>query len=579
MDAPTTSAGLRTLIRTAREQGFLTHAQISDHLPAVPHGSERRDDLVRLIKESGIRVLREPPDPDAGSLSDEPSGDELSPEAEADLARALEEDRNGPADTVGLYFRDMGDRALLTREQEASLGKRIDEGFRARNEALAACPGAIAVLLAVAERAHEQRRGLSQLLAGTVAAPARPADPRGPATKGGARATPPAPPKPRQDPAAAAAKLARLGALHRRLQRALAAHGVASTQASKLRDAAHRLFLEIEFAPKQLDLAAARVRELARTATALQRRLAGERAAGPTRARRPREGAASAGGGGDARRTRSRLSQTELHAGLPAAELARVRRCLSVGEGEIRRAKNELVEANLRLVVSVAKKYWNRGMPFEDLIQEGNIGLMRAAEKFDYRRGFKFSTYAHWWIRQAITRAIADQTRTIRLPVHTFESLRKLYRVAATLESEQGRAPLPDELAERMDLPEEKVRALLEVARYPVSLQTPVGEGESARLGDLIEDETAAVPLDSATDAALGHDVQAMLGTLTRREARILAMRFGIGTDREHTLEEVGRQFGVTRERIRQIEAKALAKLRRPEQSEHLRDYMEDAGA
>ena len=275
-------------------------------------------------------------------------------------------------------------------------------------------------------------------------------------------------------------------------------------------------------------------------------------------------------------RSQRRLTQVEVDSGLSILQIKDINRRLTIGEAMARRAKKEMVEANLRLVISIAKKYTNRGLQFLDLIQEGNIGLMKAVDKFEYRRGYKFSTYATWWIRQAITRSIADQARTIRIPVHMIETINKLNRISRQMLQEMGREPSPEELAERMEMPEDKIRKVLKIAKEPISMETPIGEDEDASIGDLIEDVTIAQPIDEATKNNLTDSTRGVLGSLTAREAKVLRMRFGIDMNTDHTLEEVGKQFDVTRERIRQIEAKALRKLRHPTRSDHLRSFIDE---
>ncbi len=599
MDAETSHTELKSLILTARKQGYVTYREIEDCLTAGFDDERKLEAVVCWLNEMGMEVLDRAPDPDSPVLRAETVYEDAAEEVEQDLSTVFESDTGRPWDPVDVYFRDMGLRALLTRDEEVALAKRIEEGDGERAAAIGACPATIAEVLRLAERVERGEMRLSELVADvdeshavqeSAHGPACPAPSAGRERSDSDLDTPCSRPERDHVP------WMRLRELHRRLRHGLERHGVDSAHSSEIRRKLQREFLGLNIVPKQLDRLADRVRVVAREAAehegvianlcaenmsreVFQERFAGHETDPDWVARvirsSPRGRNALRPHVGEIRRVQARLSRLECRTGLPIGELREAKRRLSIGEAKSRRAKNELIEANLRLVISIAKRYWNSGVPFLDLIQEGNIGLMKAVDKFEHRRGFKFSTYAHWWIRQAITRSIADQGRTIRLPVHMFDRVRKLHRVSAEFLQREGREALPEEIAEAMSLPADEVRRLLEISRYPVSLQAPVGDDDkSSSVGDLVEDETAPTPLTLATDAALRTNIHRALGCLTGREAEILAMRFGIGLEREQTLEEIGTRFGVTRERIRQIQDKALQKLRRLGESQRLRDYI-----
>ena len=598
MDAEVKHSELKQLLLKGKAQGFLTHAELNERLPEELYDVDQFEAMVHWLNEAGIEILDQPPDPDTMLLRAEPSDEDAAEEAAAALSTAIEDGFGGTRDPLRMYFRDMGPLGLLTRDDEVALAKRIEQGLRQRNEAIAACPTTIAHVLRLAERIESGEMRLTDLVTGFVAP-----DAAGEPAPAGSKQRTDADERPRPvensgpDPEEVKARFAGMRKRYGSLTRALARHGVGSAQARNIQRKLTTKFLEFEFAPKRLDQLAEQVRTLARQARPLERDILD---ICTSKAHMSRKVFLKSfpgnetnpdwvpdlieGGAGDPDRlrayageiqlTQERLLQVESRAGLPITDLKKIDRRLSDAEAQTRRAKNELIEANLRLVISIAKRY--RGLPFLDLIQEGNIGLMKAVDKFEYRRGFKFSTYAHWWIRQAIARSIADQARTIRLPVHMFERVRKLYRISGQILQEKGREASPEELAERMDLPEDSIRTLLEIAKYPVSLQAPMGDDQDSHLGEVIEDIDAPAPLESAIDSGLKAGARAVLDTLSPREARVLAMRFGIGMGTEHTLEEVGKQFGVTRERIRQIEAKALRKLRHPSHAERLRSFLEN---
>jgi RNA polymerase primary sigma factor len=608
---------LKELISRGREQGYLTYAEVNDHLPEDISDPEQVEDIIRMINDMGINVFESAPDADALLLAQADTDEAAADEAAAALA-AVESDIGRTTDPVRMYMREMGTVELLTREGEIEIAKRIEEGIREVMGAIAHFPGTVDSIMAEYTRVTTQGGRLAEIISGyidpddaiTVHAPPAPHVPAAaPATaKDG---------KPVDDKEEAAAEeeeeegdggpdpevaRVRFGAVADQLEKAkkvLKKHGRDSKQGIAELKELGMLFMPIKLIPKQYDALMVRVRD------SLQRLRAQERAIMQLcvrDARMPRTDFLRqfpsneiditwtdklAKGKGkyteaiarlqpDIQRCQQKLIALQAEIGLTLAEIKDVNRRMSIGEAKARRAKKEMVEANLRLVISIAKKYTNRGLQFLDLIQEGNIGLMKAVDKFEYRRGYKFSTYATWWIRQAITRSIADQARTIRIPVHMIETINKLNRISRQMLQEMGREPTPEELGERMEMPEEKIRKVLKIAKEPISMETPIGDDEDSHLGDFIEDSSMQSPIDVATVESLKEATRDVLSGLTAREAKVLRMRFGIDMNTDHTLEEVGKQFDVTRERIRQIEAKALRKLRHPTRSEHLRSFLDE---
>ncbi|UTW06398.1 RNA polymerase sigma factor RpoD [Pseudomonas benzenivorans] len=606
---------LKELISRGREQGYLTYAEVNDHLPEDISDPEQVEDIIRMINDMGINVFESAPDADALLLAEADTDEAAAEEAAAALA-AVETDIGRTTDPVRMYMREMGTVELLTREGEIEIAKRIEEGIREVMSAIAHFPGTVDSILAEYNRVTTEGGRLVEVLNGYI-------DPDDGSVPAEAAA-----PVPAKDGAAAADSddddendddssddedegdggpdpeeaLRRFTAVTEQLDKAnkaLKKHGRSSKQAiAELRELAD-LFMPIKLVPKQYDALVVRVR------SALERLRAQERAimqlcvrdarmpradflrlfpgneVDPTWAEQLAKGKgkyAEAIGNlqADIQRCQQKLVALEAECDLTLAEIKDINRRMSIGEAKARRAKKEMVEANLRLVISIAKKYTNRGLQFLDLIQEGNIGLMKAVDKFEYRRGYKFSTYATWWIRQAITRSIADQARTIRIPVHMIETINKLNRISRQMLQEMGREPTPEELGERMEMPEDKIRKVLKIAKEPISMETPIGDDEDSHLGDFIEDSTMQSPIDVATVESLKEATREVLAGLTAREAKVLRMRFGIDMNTDHTLEEVGKQFDVTRERIRQIEAKALRKLRHPTRSEHLRSFLDE---
>ncbi|MDE1168697.1 MAG: RNA polymerase sigma factor RpoD [Pseudomonas sp.] len=606
---------IKELITRGREQGYLTYAEVNDHLPEDISDPEQVEDIIRMINDMGINVFESAPDADALLLAEADTDEAAAEEAAAALA-AVETDIGRTTDPVRMYMREMGTVELLTREGEIEIAKRIEEGIREVMGAIAHFPGTVEHILSEYDRVTTEGGRLSDVLSGYIdpddgiAAPAEmppPVDPKAaPAadkdddeeenaeSSDDEEETESGP-----DPVIAAQ---RFGAVSEQMDitlKALKKHGRDSKQGIAELLALAELFMPIKLVPKQFEGLVERVRG------ALDRLRQQERAimqlcvrdarmpradflrlfpsnevdqtwAGDLAKRSTKWAEALGRLNADIVRCQQKLIDLETETGLTIADIKDINRRMSIGEAKARRAKKEMVEANLRLVISIAKKYTNRGLQFLDLIQEGNIGLMKAVDKFEYRRGYKFSTYATWWIRQAITRSIADQARTIRIPVHMIETINKLNRISRQMLQEMGREPTPEELGERMEMPEDKIRKVLKIAKEPISMETPIGDDEDSHLGDFIEDSTMQSPIDVATVESLKEATRDVLSGLTAREAKVLRMRFGIDMNTDHTLEEVGKQFDVTRERIRQIEAKALRKLRHPTRSEHLRSFLDE---
>ncbi|WP_312376495.1 RNA polymerase sigma factor RpoD [Stutzerimonas nitrititolerans] len=607
---------LKELIQRGREQGYLTYAEVNDHLPEDISDPEQVEDIIRMINDMGINVFEVAPDADALLLAEADTDEAAAEEAAAALA-AVETDIGRTTDPVRMYMREMGTVELLTREGEIEIAKRIEEGIREVMSAIAHFPGTVDSILADYERVTTEGGRLSDILSGYI----DPDDDGAAAPQEVEPVTPQATAKPADDdkddeeeddsdseeeegdggPDPEVARV-RFGAVAEQLdvaKKALKKHGRGSQQATDALQELATLFMPIKLIPKQYDALVQRVRD------ALSQIRAQERAIMQICVRDARMPRAdflrqfpnhetdldwadqlSAGKSKYAEAIAARkeviqscqqkLIALEEECVLAIADIKDINRRMSIGEAKARRAKKEMVEANLRLVISIAKKYTNRGLQFLDLIQEGNIGLMKAVDKFEYRRGYKFSTYATWWIRQAITRSIADQARTIRIPVHMIETINKLNRISRQMLQEMGREPTPEELGERMEMPEDKIRKVLKIAKEPISMETPIGDDEDSHLGDFIEDSAMQSPIDVATVESLKEATRDVLSGLTAREAKVLRMRFGIDMNTDHTLEEVGKQFDVTRERIRQIEAKALRKLRHPTRSEHLRSFLDE---
>ncbi|TDQ37577.1 RNA polymerase sigma factor RpoD [Thiopseudomonas denitrificans] len=609
---------LKELIALGREQGYLTYAEVNDHLPEDISDPEQVEDIIGMINDMGINVFETAPDADALLMAEADTDEAAAEEAAAALA-AVETDIGRTTDPVRMYMREMGTVDLLTREGEIEIAKRIEEGIRDVMHAIAHFPGAVDGVLAEFNRLIEENGRLTDVFNGyidpddSIPEPATtPADAQ-PATKADKQADDDAEEDEDENgdeeeeeatdggPDPELAKQ-RFGAIEEQLiatQKLLARYKRNTKSVTAALDTLGELFMPIKLSPKVYDALIDQIRSTLMQVRAQERaimQLCVRDARMPRAdflknfpgnetqldwAEKLSQGKskyASALGEllADIQRHQNSLLTLEQETGLTIADIKDINRRMSIGEAKARRAKKEMVEANLRLVISIAKKYTNRGLQFLDLIQEGNIGLMKAVDKFEYRRGYKFSTYATWWIRQAITRSIADQARTIRIPVHMIETINKLNRISRQMLQEMGREPTPEELGERMEMTEDRVRKVLKIAKEPISMETPIGDDEDSHLGDFIEDTSMQSPVDVATVENLKEATREVLSGLTEREAKVLRMRFGIDMNTDHTLEEVGKQFDVTRERIRQIEAKALRKLRHPSRSEHLRSFLDE---
>jgi len=604
---------LKLLIARGKEQGYLTYVEVNDHLPSEIVDPEQIEDIVNMINDMGIPVYEKAPDAESLLLTDVTAApdEEAVEEATAALAN-LDAEFGRTTDPVRMYMREMGTVELLTREGEIRIAKRIEEGLEAVKIALGSYPGTYDLLLKQYESIKAGQMRLVDVIVGFVDpnAPDEIAQPQNPkmmaleADDAGedeeadgdedeeAIDTGP-------DPEEAAKRFAAIAKIRHQYVNALDKLGSKDPKALKLRKKICGELMELKLSPKMFDQLIDHLRQHVTDVRLLEREimfLCIKQAGMPRKdfistfpknetstrwldkhiKAKKRYSTPLAKFKEEIERRQNKLKELEGLFHLLINEIKEINREMSIGEAKARRAKKEMVEANLRLVISIAKKYTNRGLQFLDLIQEGNIGLMKAVDKFEYRRGYKFSTYATWWIRQAITRSIADQARTIRIPVHMIETINKLNRISRQMLQEMGREPTPEELAVRMEMPEDKVRKVLKIAKEPISMETPIGDDEDSHLGDFIEDTSVSSPIDSATTESLRETTHSVLAQLTPREAKVLRMRFGIDMNTDHTLEEVGKQFDVTRERIRQIEAKALRKLRHPSRSEQLRSFLMD---
>ena len=596
-------SSIKKLIARAKEQGFVTYAEVNDHLPDSIVEPEQIEDIIRMINDMGIAVYEIAPDADDQSMADATPADDDAAEAAAAALASVDSEFGRTTDPVRMYMREMGTVELLTREGELRIAKRIEDGLNQVCAALATFPPAVQKLLDLLEYAESEEGKLSDVISGfndaldeafdTASQPGTQAGTSSDSdddenSAGGGDSGP--------DPELARKKAALLRRHYKAWMKALDAEN--TDRVLKARDKAAEVFQEFKLVQPVFYALAGLLRESVQRIRSLEREVMEICVeAGMPRKEfitsfpenetnlnwtsnqcRGKKGFAKElkQRSADVQRAQKRLIEITDQSRLSITEIKDINRMMSIGEAKARRAKKEMVEANLRLVISIAKKYTNRGLQFLDLIQEGNIGLMKAVDKFEYRRGYKFSTYATWWIRQAITRSIADQARTIRIPVHMIETINKLNRISRQIIQEKGREPTPEELAEKMEMPEDKVRKVLKIAKEPISMETPIGDDEDSHLGDFIEDAGVVSPIESATSEGLRESTQNMLAGLTSREAKVLRMRFGIDMNTDHTLEEVGKQFDVTRERIRQIEAKALRKLRHPSRSEKLRSFLED---
>ncbi|NOI21768.1 RNA polymerase sigma factor RpoD [Vibrio mediterranei] len=608
---------LKLLVIKGKEQGYLTYAEVNDHLPEEIVDSEQVEDIIQMINDMGIKVVETAPDADDLALNDDNNiTDEDAAEAAAAALSSVESEIGRTTDPVRMYMREMGTVELLTREGEIDIAKRIEDGINQVQSSVAEYPGTIPYILEQFDKVQAEELRLTDVITGFV-------DPNEEETTaptathiGSELSEADLEDEDDEDvdedddseeeeedtgidPELALEKFTALRNSYQDLQLVINEYGYDSPEVAKSHELVQEVFKEFRLTPKQFDHLVNELRtsmDRVRTQERLIMRQAVEYG------KMPKKSFIAVFTGNesseawldevlasdkpyaekikryedDIRRSIQKLDIIEEETSLSVQNIKDISRRMSIGEAKARRAKKEMVEANLRLVISIAKKYTNRGLQFLDLIQEGNIGLMKAVDKFEYRRGYKFSTYATWWIRQAITRSIADQARTIRIPVHMIETINKLNRISRQMLQEMGREPLPEELAERMQMPEDKIRKVLKIAKEPISMETPIGDDEDSHLGDFIEDTTLELPVDSATMTSLRVATKDVLAGLTPREAKVLRMRFGIDMNTDHTLEEVGKQFDVTRERIRQIEAKALRKLRHPSRSETLRSFLDE---
>ncbi|MGO9994174.1 MAG: RNA polymerase sigma factor RpoD [Steroidobacteraceae bacterium] len=605
---------LKLLIARGKEQGYLTYAEVNDHLPSEIVDPEQIEDIVNMINDMGIPVYEKAPDAESLLLTDATAApdEEAVEEATAALAN-LDAEFGRTTDPVRMYMREMGTVELLTREGEIRIAKRIEEGLEAVKIALGSYPGTYDLLLRHYETVKAGQMRLVDVIVGFVDpnAPDEIAQPQNPKMMALEReeaandedeadgdedeeAIDTGP-----DPEEAAKRFSSIAKLHHQFLGSLDKLGSKDPKTQKIRKKICSELMELKLSPKMFDQLIDNLRQHVTEVRLLEKEimfLCIKQAGMPRKdfistfpknetstrwldkhiKAKKRYSAPLAKFKDEVERRQNKLKDLEGLFHVLISEIKEINREVSIGEAKARRAKKEMVEANLRLVISIAKKYTNRGLQFLDLIQEGNIGLMKAVDKFEYRRGYKFSTYATWWIRQAITRSIADQARTIRIPVHMIETINKLNRISRQMLQEMGREPTPEELAVRMEMPEDKVRKVLKIAKEPISMETPIGDDEDSHLGDFIEDTSVSSPIDSATTESLRETTHSVLAQLTPREAKVLRMRFGIDMNTDHTLEEVGKQFDVTRERIRQIEAKALRKLRHPSRSEQLRSFLMD---
>jgi len=592
---------LKELISKGREQGYLTYAEVNDHLPDEISDPEQIEDIIGMINDMGIAVHESAPESD-DLMQEGDSTDELAAEEAAAVLVAVENEAGRTTDPVRMYMREMGTVELLTREGEIVIAKRIEEGIRDVLHAVAHFPGTTDAVLAEYDASQEEEGKLADVLIGFLD-PADYVPPAAQVVPGEKKDEDEEEEDKGPDPVLAAERFEILRKQIKKTERAIKKHGRGTPQVEKELAALGDAFQFFKLVPKHYDRIVSAVRDVHAQVRRQERHIMNTCI---RRAKLPRKVFLEkfTGNEEDVKwaaklikagheelkpfedeivRAQKKIKAVSEQTGMTITEIKDINRRMSIGEAKARRAKKDMVEANLRLVISIAKKYTNRGLQFLDLIQEGNIGLMKAVDKFEYRRGYKFSTYATWWIRQAITRSIADQARTIRIPVHMIETINKLSRISRQMLQEMGREPTPEELGVRMDMPEEKVRRVLKIAKEPISMETPIGDDEDSHLGDFLDSsnnlsEGAAVgsPVDTATDEGLQEATRGVLAGLTAREAKVLRMRFGIDMNTDHTLEEVGKQFDVTRERIRQIEAKALRKLRHPTRSDHLRSFLDE---
>ncbi len=614
MDAETRRMRLKNLIVLGKERGYLTYAEINDHLPDDMLDAEQIENIISMINDMGIQVYDEAPDTEALLMtmneSAQPVADEDVVEEAEQALSSVDSEFGRTTDPVRMYMREMGSVELLTREGEIEIAKRIEEGLKHMIQAISACPMTIAEILELAARVEREEMRIDEIVDGLI-------DPNAPdqeiaeISEEDMEEELEAEEESEDDDGAALQsatllqlkvdaleRFAKIRMLYVKMTKALAKNGPKSRPYLKAQEEISAELMLIRFAAKQIEALCDSVRRVVDEVRSHERAIMDlciDKAAMPrahfikafpgyeddlnwvgreVTSRRPYSDVLARFAPA-IMEAQQKLLDVQGRVGIPLRDLKEINRQMSTGEAKARRAKREMTEANLRLVISIAKKYTNRGLQFLDLIQEGNIGLMKAVDKFEYRRGYKFSTYATWWIRQAITRSIADQARTIRIPVHMIETINKMNRISRQILQETGQEPDPATLAQKMEMPEEKIRKILKISKEPISMETPIGDDDDSHLGDFIEDTATVAPVDAAVYTSLRDATKEVLDTLTPREAKVLRMRFGIEMSTDHTLEEVGKQFDVTRERIRQIEAKALRKLRHPSRSERLRSFLD----
>ena len=587
------------LIEKGREQGYLTYADVNDHLPEDISDPDQVDEIIGMINDLGLQVHETAPDADTLMLSESSDEDDIALEQAAEALAAVENETGRTTDPVRMYMREMGTVDLLTREGEIEIAKRIEEGMRDLLDASVHYPGIVDHIINFYEQVKAEEKKLSELLTGFLeemeeVPSAGPGSEKAKQLEESDEEVDNGP-----DLVEVQRRMTNLKRQFNKTYKVIDRKGRNSKEAKEEFIKLGLIFQFLKFSPKMFedlaffarsDLAEIRLHErriqflFVKSARIPRKDFIAMYKENITKikwidslmsnkkySKKSLEHIKT-----DVVIAQKAIEAVEERVGLSFKDIKEINRAMSMGETKMRRAKKDMVEANLRLVISIAKKYTNRGLQFLDLIQEGNIGLMKAVDKFEYRRGYKFSTYATWWIRQAITRSIADQARTIRIPVHMIETINKLNRVSRQMMQDMGREPTPEELSKELDMPEDKVRKVLKIAKEPISMETPIGDDEDSNLGDFIEDTVIHSPLKNATEGSLHFATDDVLSSLTAREAKVLRMRFGIGMNTDHTLEEVGKQFDVTRERIRQIEAKALRKLRHPSRSSHLKNFLDE---
>jgi RNA polymerase primary sigma factor len=625
LDAEARRMRLKTLIVLGKERGYLTYAEINDHLPDDMLDAEQIENIISMINDMGIQVYDEAPDSESLLMTEPaaPVADEDAAEEAEQALSTVDSEFGRTTDPVRMYMREMGSVELLTREGEIEIAKRIEDGLKHMVQAISACPMTIAEILELADKIEREEMRVDEVVDGFID-PNAPEESQAVSTQqiendlsdaSSADSDDEEEDEEQSEEARAAIqranllklktealeRFARIRALNSRMLKSLARGGTTSRSYLKAQQEISDELMLIRFGAKQIEFLCDSVRRVVEEVRTYERAIMD---LAMDKSRMPRTHFIKTFPGAevdlywierelevrkpytdvlarfapDIMECQRKLINVQDRVGIPLKELKEINRRMSTGEAKARRAKREMTEANLRLVISIAKKYTNRGLQFLDLIQEGNIGLMKAVDKFEYRRGYKFSTYATWWIRQAITRSIADQARTIRIPVHMIETINKMNRISRQILQETGLEPDPATLAEKMEMPEEKIRKILKISKEPISMETPIGDDDDSHLGDFIEDTATMVPVEAAIYTSLQDATKEVLDTLTSREAKVLRMRFGIEMSTDHTLEEVGKQFDVTRERIRQIEAKALRKLRHPSRSERLKSFMGNEG-